>query len=700
MLRPGRNCWQLAAAGRAAVLVDAAAYFAAVAAAIARAERSVIILSWDVDSRTSLVGGLPEDATCRLGGLLNAALERRPTLRIHVLNWDFAMLYAFEREALPLYRREWRAHRRLHFRFDANHPIGACHHQKVVVVDDAVAFLGGLDICARRWDTPRHDAHDPRRVDFAGKPYAPFHDVQIAVDGPAAAALGTLARRRWERATGERLAPVVGAGDRWPASLRPDFTDVGVGIARTVPTGLDESEVREVETLFLDAIAAARRTIYVENQYFTATRIADALAARLAEPDGPEIVIVVPRECSGWLEQQTMGMRRRRVVERLHAADRHGRLRVYAPVLTDVDVGTNVHSKVMVVDDRLLRVGSANLSNRSMAVDTECDVALEARDDATVARGILGIRDRLLADHLGVAPDDVAAATVATGSLVAAIERLQAGTHTLAPLARPCAGWLDALPPEVHLFDPTEPIDPERLIQQLVPEEIQHSFHCSLLRGAAVLLVLGTVTAVSTALGVDAVALTEPARRFADQPELVVLGFVVGGLAFVPVTVMIIASGLVLGPHDGLAVAVVGVLASAVVAYAIGRGLGRERVRRLAGPRLNRLSVRLARRSVVAVATARVLALAPFTTMNLVAGATRLPFRDYLVGTLIGTVPGVVAIALGTGGLVTLLRRFAIGGIAVSAAAGLGLLALGLRLGRAARTPHPVASIAGAPGHA
>ena len=682
------------------MLIDAAAYFAAIADAIARAERSVMILSWDVDSRTSLVGGLPADPTCRLGGLLNAALEERPELQIRVLNWDFAMLYAFEREALPLYRREWRAHRRLHFRLDANHPIGGCHHQKVVVVDDAVAFVGGLDICARRWDTPRHDAADPRRVDFAGKPYAPFHDVQVAVDGPAAAALGMLARRRWERATGERLVPGVDAADRWPASVRPDFTDVRVGIARTVPAGLDEWEVREVETLFLDAIAAARRTIYVENQYFTSTRIAEALAVRLAERDGPEIVIVVPRECSGWLEQQTMGMRRRRIVERLHAADRHGRLRVYAPVLTDVDVGTNVHSKVMVVDDRLLRIGSANLSNRSMAVDTECDVAIEAHDDAAVARGILRIRDRLLADHLGIPEAAVAAATGATDSLIVAVERLLGATHTLVPLERPCAGWLDRLPPEVHLFDPAEPIDPERLIQQLVPEEVQHSFHRSLLRGAAVLLVLSTAMAVATALGVDAVALTAPARHLADQPELVVLAFVAGGLAYVPVTVMIIASVLVLGPHDGLAIAIGGVLASAVVTYGVGRGLGRERVRRLAGRRLNRLSARLARRSVLAVATARVLALAPFTTMNLVAGATRLAFRDYVLGTLIGTVPGVAAIALGTGGLVALLQRFVLGGITVSAASGIGLLALGLRLGRVARAPQPLSSIAGAAGHA
>jgi phospholipase D1/2 len=355
---------------------------------------------------------------------------------------------------------------------------------------------------------------------------------------------------------------------------------------------------------------------------------------------------------------------------------------------------------VMVIDDRVLRIGSANLSNRSMAVDTECDIAIEADGDAEVARGIAGVRNRLLGEHLGVAARAVAAATAESGSLIAGIETLQGRTHTLMPLERPCPGWLDALPPEVHLFDPAEPIDPERLIQQLVPEDMQRSFHHSLLRGAAVLLVLASTVAVSTALGFNAVALTEPALRLADHPELVVLLFVVGGLAYVPVTVMILVTTFVLGPRLGLTVAVVGVLASAVVTYGVGRGLGRERVRRLAGPHLNRLSVRLARRSVPAFAAARVLAVAPFTTMNLVAGATRVSFGDYLLGTLLGTVPGVVAIAVGTGGLVALLRRFVFVGIAASAATGLGLLAIGLRLGRPARASRPVSTIAGAAGHA
>ena len=109
-------------------------------------------------------------------------------------------------------------------------------------------------------------------------------------------------------------------GDPWPSSVTPDFTDVEVAIARTIPASEDTPAVREVESLFTDAIRDARRWIYAENQYLTWPGLADALLERLAEADGPEVVLVVPREGCGWLEEQTMSMRRARVVERLRAA--------------------------------------------------------------------------------------------------------------------------------------------------------------------------------------------------------------------------------------------------------------------------------------------------------------------------------------------------------------------------------------------
>ena len=177
--------------------------------------------------------GLPEP----LGEFLDAVVARRRALRAYVLSWDFAMLYAMEREWLPIYKLDGRTHRRLKFRLDDQHPVGASHHQKVIVVDDAVAFVSGYDLTRCRFDTSDHRVDDPRRVDHRGIRYPPFHDVGIAVAGDCARALGDLARERWLRATGERHAPTTASNDAdvWPAGIAVAATDVDVAIARTEP---------------------------------------------------------------------------------------------------------------------------------------------------------------------------------------------------------------------------------------------------------------------------------------------------------------------------------------------------------------------------------------------------------------------------------------------------------------------------------
>jgi phospholipase D1/2 len=170
LLQPGRNCWRIEKSSRLAFLIDGAAYFSAVRAAIARARRSVFILGWDIDSRVRLVpgganDGLPEE----LGDFLNEVVKRQRDLQMYVLTWDFAMVFALDREWLPIYKLDWRTHRRLHFQLDDKHPLGASHHQKIVVVDDAVAFVGGLDLTHHRWDTPEHACRNPGRCDPDGK---------------------------------------------------------------------------------------------------------------------------------------------------------------------------------------------------------------------------------------------------------------------------------------------------------------------------------------------------------------------------------------------------------------------------------------------------------------------------------------------------------------------------------------------------
>src|SRR3712207_3695973 len=109
------------------------------------------------------------------------------------------------------------------------------------------------------------------------------------------------------------------------------MTDVAVAIARTIPAYGDQTEVREVEALYVTAIAAARRSVYLESQYFASRVIADAVARRLAEADGPEFVIINPESAEGWLEEEAMGSARARLMSMLRRSDRCGRLRVYTP---------------------------------------------------------------------------------------------------------------------------------------------------------------------------------------------------------------------------------------------------------------------------------------------------------------------------------------------------------------------------------
>ena len=202
------------------------------------------------------------------------------------------MLYAFEREMLPQLALDWSTPDQVQFCLDREAPLGCSQHQKVIVVDDAVAYSGGLDLTIRRWDTPEHALNNPHRVDPAGEPYKPFHDVQAVVDGDAAKALADLARTRWCRAKKIDVEPSPPGGDVWPDSVTPDFTDVQIGISRTEPRG--RRTVREVEYLFLDSIDSAERTIYIENQFLTSEAIAERLAHRMRQKKALETLIVAP----------------------------------------------------------------------------------------------------------------------------------------------------------------------------------------------------------------------------------------------------------------------------------------------------------------------------------------------------------------------------------------------------------------------
>lgn len=164
----------------------------------------------------------------------------------------------------------------------------------------------------------------------------------------------------------------------------------------------------------------------METQYLAFFGVADCLTRRLEEEDGPEIVIVLTRVSHGFLEKLVMGGNRDRLIRRLKRADRHGRLRVMYPVVPKDD-GTEqdvlIHSKLLVIDDRFVRIGSSNLNNRSEGLDTEADIGIEARNEGCAA-SIAGLRDRLLAEHLDASVGEVHAAIARTGSLIETIDAL------------------------------------------------------------------------------------------------------------------------------------------------------------------------------------------------------------------------------------------------------------------------------------
>jgi phosphatidylserine/phosphatidylglycerophosphate/cardiolipin synthase-like enzyme len=470
ILRLSRNCWQIAKAERAAVLIDGADYFAAAEAALRQARRSVLIVGWDFDGRVRLRQDVSPEESPPLGPFLRSLVEARPQLAIRILVWSIAVVHAPSAPGPLLFGADWQYHPQLRLKLDTQHPIYAAHHQKIVCIDDRIAFVGGMDFTVRRWDTPRHAIDNPYRLGPEGRPYEPVHDVSMAVDGGAARCVAALARRRWQVATGEALDPMVDPGaDPWPADLRPDFTDSAVAIARTMPAWGADPPVAEAAKLTADALRAAKRAIYIEAQYMTAPFVGDILERHLQEPDGPEIIVLMTLESRGFAERLVMGNNRDRLIRRLRRADGQERLRVWYPCILAPDGGgrqVKIHSKLIIVDDAFLRVGSSNLNNRSIGLDTECDLAIETRTWSE-RRAVSNLRNRLIAEHLDVDPVQLATAILDEGgSLIRAIERLNRGSRSLRPFAamsdrgpsRPVLG--------TGLLDPEGPFEPLWLLRR------------------------------------------------------------------------------------------------------------------------------------------------------------------------------------------------------------------------------------------
>jgi uncharacterized membrane protein YdjX (TVP38/TMEM64 family) len=449
----------------------------------------------------------------------------------------------------------------------------------------------------------------------------------------------------------------------WPDGLAPECENTLVGIARTAPQFGGQAEITEIRDLLLDGVDAAQTAIYAEAQYFTAEAFGLALRRRLASRHGPQFVLVSSQNHNGWLQQQTMGALRAQLDRDLRRVDEHGRYRAYYPHIPGIDGCLNVHSKVVSFDDRLLVVGSANLNNRSMGLDTEVAIALDSALDARLARVIAALRERLLAEHLDCAPAAVADATRRAGNLIAAIEALRGDGRSLRPIDYSAELDPDAAEPAQAIVDPERPIDAGAVLVDIAAGR-RRTIYRRLAFGAAAAVVLGGLAALwwGTPLRdwIDVPRLVALMNRLGDSPlaPLVMLAaFMAGGLIMFPINVLIAVTVLVFGPVSGGIYALIGALLNAALLYEIGCRLSTAELRRRLGPRVQRLSARLARHGVLAITLVRIVPVAPYGVVNLVAGASHIGRLPYLAGTLLGMLPGVLMYAFFIDRVLAVIRR-------------------------------------------
>ena len=469
-LEPGvePGVWRYEKVTRASVIIDAADYFAYMQEAMLNTRRRLLLIGWDFDTRIHLDRGRrwwqrpwKRSYPKRLGSFIAWLARNRPQLDIRILKWNFSVFTMPTRPTMLWDLARWVRHKRINFKFDTAHPVGCSHHQKIAVLDGQVAVCGGIDMTDKRWDTRDHPEHSDKRKTPNGRRYDPWHDATMMLEGDAAKALEELGADRWTCAGGTPLPDYEDSpGSPWPEALDAQFENVEIGIARTRAAYRDWDEVDEIEQLYIQHIKRAKHFIYAESQYFASRAIAEAILARVQEEDPPEIVIVHPANADGWLEQQAMDHARAELVRCIEEADHEGRFSIWNPYSGTTPI--YVHAKVMVVDDEIIRIGSANMNNRSMGLDSECDVFIDkARPgNGHVGDAIRDIRYSLLAEHCGLEEAEIGDQIARHGSMTAMID------HSISEGGR---NLLRYHPPELNeaqeklaqsgLLDPEHPDD-------------------------------------------------------------------------------------------------------------------------------------------------------------------------------------------------------------------------------------------------
>jgi phosphatidylserine/phosphatidylglycerophosphate/cardiolipin synthase-like enzyme len=366
------------------VLIDGAEALPAIAKELQAARSHVHMTGWFFSPSFALV----RDAQPLVLRTLLAELAERVDVR--VLAWAGAPLPLFRpsRREVRRVRDELTSRTRIKCALDAHERPLHCHHEKTIVVDDRVAFVGGIDLTSQTGD--RFDSSDhPARATIG------WHDVTSRIEGPVVDDVADHFRMRWREVTGEQLPPA--------AEPAPVAGEVELQVVRTVPenvyTAVPRGDFRILES-YSGAIRSAQRLIYLENQFLWSPEIARLLREKLVDPPTPQfrLLLVLPAH------PKSGGDDTRGVLAELIEADAgNGRVlacALYAREGAHADP-IYVHAKVGIVDDRWLTLGSANLNEHSLFNDTEMNVVAH---DPDLARRT---RLRLWAEHLELPADQI-----------------------------------------------------------------------------------------------------------------------------------------------------------------------------------------------------------------------------------------------------------------------------------------------------
>jgi uncharacterized membrane protein YdjX (TVP38/TMEM64 family) len=312
-------------------------------------------------------------------------------------------------------------------------------------------------------------------------------------------------------------------------------------------------------------------------------------------------------------------------------------------------------------------------------------------EDCPRTREVIGaFRSSLLGEHLGVSAEAFSRELQARGSLIQAVESLRSsGRRSLSPVEPASPEWLERAIPAEPPFDPPAPLQAVELFERLVPEEIRGGAGRPMLKGALILVALLLLAAAwqwtPLVSWIDprlVASWADPIRGTWLEPLVAISSFVTAGLLLFPLTLLVVETAAVFGPAAGFFYSLVSALVCALLGFSIGRHVRRRTVRKLAGTRVNRISRALARGGVFGVMAIRLLPIAPFTVVNLVAGASHLRFGEFSVGSALGLLPGLLALTVLGDRLQAALSTGDPGSIMLLVATALAILAAALALSR------------------